>query len=549
MKKDKILEYYEGNPDTIEEFDDENGEYITSYGYRNPNVISFAYFQTSLDGGKEFIYEKGLSHYAISGEIAKKIIGKAYASEDVDHDFVSTVTFAIYNNAAYKGRVFLNINAITTWTQVSSRKLAEIVDKMGGLEKFEDFIYVNPEGNGRDNMSVIDYINSNIEAKYEKHEEELMSHNIKDSSMIDPWMIDLIREYNTPNSKLADKTSKLGNMTIAQYNSLIHQEEKEPKKTIKENKDNMKNNKHQEEFSNYIKIMNEALQKNDYKAYEYVKEMLDEAVDESKHEKELMNELNTTNFGMLNHIFESELPTLIKTNKKAVRNVIKTIKEDKNLQSQFSFYNVIKEQYNSSHAEMITPEVALEKLVKIVCEEIDPKTIKKSNKKLRDVMIENNIIPSDFIDEESKKLYENGNVILTTKRTSNNMLPLAESYDAVCKWMTTHKDDKVKNTKDVDTLVREFEEKLKTNLNESEMSFVQEITDFRSPIAEKRKEKLFNKFKNECISKINDMLKEDAENAELKGLSEQINEMTFDKNNIVKDIAKLLEIRDILMDD
>lgn len=549
MKKDKILEYYEGNPDTIDEFDDENGEYITSYGYNNPNVISFAYFQTSLDGDKEFIYNKELSHYAISGEIAKKIIGKAYASEDVDHAFVSTVTFAIYSNAAYKGRVFLNINAITTWTQVSSRKLAEIVENMGGIEKFEDFVYVNPDANGRDNISVIDYINSNIEAKYEKNEEELMSHNIKDSSMIEPWMIDLIREYNTPNSKLADKTSKLGNMTIAQYNSLIHQEEKEPKKTIKENKDNMKNNKHQEEFSNYIKIMNEALQKNDYKAYEYVKEMLDEAVDESKHEKELMNELNTINFGVLNHIFESELPTLIKTNKKAVRNVIKTIKEDKNLQSQFSFYNVIKEQYNSSHAEMITPEVALEKLVKIVCEEIDPKTIKKSNKKLRDVMIENNIIPSDFIDEESKKLYENGNVILTTKRTSNNMLPLAESYDAVCKWMAAHKDDKVKNTKDVDTLVREFEEKLKTNLNESEMSFVQEITDFRSPIAEKRKEKLFNKFKNECISKINDMLKEDTENAELKGLSEQINEMTFDKNNIVKDIAKLLEIRDILMDD
>jgi uncharacterized coiled-coil DUF342 family protein len=81
------------------------------------------------------------------------------------------------------------------------------------------------------------------------------------------------------------------------------------------------------------------------------------------------------------------------------------------------------------------------------------------------------------------------------------------------------------------------------------MSFVQEITDFRSPIAEKRKEKLFNKFKDECITKINDMLKEDGDNAELKGLSEQINEMTFDKNNIVKDIAKLLEIRDILMDD
>ena len=161
----------------------------------------------------------------------------------------------------------------------------------------------------------------------------------------------------------------------------------------------------------------------------------------------------------------------------------------------------------------------------------------------------NNIIPSDFIDDESKKLYESGNVILTTKRTSNNMLPLAESYDAVCKWMDNHKDDKKNNGKDVDALVEEFENKLKTNLNESEMSFVQEITDFRSPIAEKRKEKLFNKFKNECISKINDMLKEDSDNVELKGLSEQINEMTFNKESIVKDIAKLLEIRDILIDD
>ena len=114
--------------------------------------------------------------------------------------------------------------------------------------------------------------------------------------------------------------------------------------------------------------------------------------------------------------------------------------------------------------------------------------------------------------------------------------------------MDDHKDDK-KVSKDVETLVREFEEKLKNNLNESEMSFVQQITDFRSPIAEQRKEKLFNKFKNECIEKINTMLKEDADNVELKGLSEQISGMQFNKESIVKDIAKLLEIRDILMDD
>lgn len=311
----------------------------------------------------------------------------------------------------------------------------------------------------------------------------------------------------------------------------------------------MNNKKYQEEFSNYIAIMNEALQKDDYKAYEYAKDMLEEAIDESKHQKKLMNEMNTTNFGVLNHIFENELPTLIKTNKKGVKEVIKTIKEDKNLKNEFNFYNVIKEQYNSKLAEIIIPETVLEKLTKIVCEDIDLKTVKASNKKLRDVMIENNITPSDFVDAESMKLYENGNVILTTKKTTNNMIPLLESYDAVCKWMTAHKDDKKPNGEDIDTLIENFENKLKTNLNESEISFVQEITDFKNPIAEKRKEKLFNKFKNECIDKINAMMKEDTDNVALKGLSDQINEMKFNKDSIVEDIAKLLEIRDILMDD
>lgn len=318
---------------------------------------------------------------------------------------------------------------------------------------------------------------------------------------------------------------------------------------IEKNNYDMKNNKYQEEFSNYINIMSEALQKEDYKAYEYAKDILEETIEESKHEKELMKEMDTTNFGVLNHIFENELPTLIKTNKKAVKDVINTIREDKNLKSQFDFYNVIKEQYNSKHAEMVTPEVVLAKLTEIVGESIDLKTIKASNKKLKDVMVENNIIPSDFIDEESKKLYESGNVILTTKKTTNNMIPLVESFDTVCKWMDAHKGDKKDEGKTPDELIREFEDKLRANLTESEISFVQQITDFRSPIAEQRKEKLFNKFKNECLDKINDMLKEDAENVELQSLGKQLDEMKFNKESIVKDIAKLLEIRDILMDD
>lgn len=550
--RQRVDEYYEGDPDTIDEFNDNDGELIKSINYRDKNVISFGFFQTSLDGGKEFIYKLDICHHDICKDIANKIIGKAMASEDIEDYEVKEVASSIYSAAAYKGRIFLDANIITTWSRVSSATLQELLNLMGGVEKWKHLSYIVPrwydsitwetDEISQKNINVLEYISKGIDAD-ESRDKKQMERDFK--PLVDEWIIDTIREYNRPNSTLAAKTAKLGNMTIAQYNSLIHQEEKEPKQTIKENNINMKDNKYQD----YINIMSEALQKDDFKAYEYVKEMLDEAIEESKHEKELMNEMNTTNFGVLNHIFENELPTLIKTNKKAVRNVIKTIKEDKNLINQFNFYNVIKEQYNGSHADMISSKEAIENLAKIVGENIDLKTVKASNKKLRNVMIESGVKPSNFVDEESRKLYENGDVILTSKRNTNNMISLVESYNAVSKWMDAHKSDKVKDGKNPDEMIREFEEKLKDNLNESEISFVQQITDFRTPIAEQRKEKLFNKFKNECINKINEMLKEDAENVELKGLSDQINEMSFNKETIVKDIAKLLEIRDILMDD
>jgi hypothetical protein len=148
-----------------------------------------------------------------------------------------------------------------------------------------------------------------------------------------------------------------------------------------------------------------------------------------------------------------------------------------------------------------------------------------------------------------RTLYESGHNIFTKKNSVANVATLAESTNNICKYMNKHKGDVINESVDPSKLVKNFESKLKDTLTESEMSFVQQITDFRSPIAEKRKEKLFNKFKNECIEKINQMLKEDAENTELKQLKSQLEEQKFNKESIVKDIAKLLEIRDILMDD
>lgn len=311
----------------------------------------------------------------------------------------------------------------------------------------------------------------------------------------------------------------------------------------------MMNKEYNKEFSNYINIMSEALKREDFKAYEYTKSMLDECIEECKEDKALMNEMKTSNFGVLNHIFESQLPTLLKVNKKAVRDVVKAIREDVNLRSEFNFYNVIKNQYNSDLSSKIGAEVMLNEIADVIINNINQDTVIDSNKKLRKIMEDNNVTPIDYVDDDSRKLYESGHILLTNKKKASNMIALMESQKSVCEYMENHKVINDAKKKDVGSLIEEFENKLKTNLNESEMSFVKQITDFKSPIAEQRKEKLFNKFKNECVEKLNKMLKEDKGNESLKSLSKQIGEMKYNNESIVGDIAKLLEIRDILSND
>lgn len=556
-----ILEYFTGNPDTIDERDDDTGDLIKSWYYEMSRGFSFGWFQTSIDGKKEFVAEEHTSHYELTRQLAIKLIGNAINDDSITQRTITQVGYAINETSAFKGRTFSDPKVITTWHKVSSSKLSEIIDNLGGIELFKDYTYVYPKEYDNEyaliedggSMSVIEYLESNATflSKYDAHNMEI---DLKSSMNIDNKVYDIIKRYNDSygesSGSWAAQKERSGWKTLAQRNATIYQEGKKQLNTIKDNSNMKISNDYKNEFSNYINIMNEALKRNDFKAYDSVKYMLDEAIDDCKHRDSLLSEMNTNNFGILNHIFEQELPTLIKTNKKAVKEVIKLIKEDKNLLNEFKFYNAIKNQYKGDTVNAIGSNVVLEKLAEIAVKGINQGSVKESNKKLKKLMFENNIVPSDFVDEESRKLYECGHIILTRKKTTSNMIPLMESYHSVCEYMDKHKNDKVnESSRNIDDVINEFEEKLKTNLNESEMSFVQQITDFRTPIAEQRKEKLFNKFKNECVEKIDEMLKEDESNSNLKGLKSQISEMKFNKDTIVTDIAKLLEIRDILMDD
>ena len=87
---------------------------------------------------------------------------------------------------------------------------------------------------------------------------------------------------------------------------------------------------------------------------------------------------------------------------------------------------------------------------------------------------------------------------------------------------------------------------MKETLTESEIDLVKTITSAREPLAEARREKLFNAYRDECIKKVNEMIEAEPSNEELKGLKSQIESKTYNKESIVEDMAKLLAIRDVL---
>ena len=144
MKK-YLIEYFAGDPDTMSEYNDDTQAYIRSWYYSDDPGISFGWFQTSLDGGHEFVSGVDTCHYELTQDIGRKIVGKAAASEDLEEDDIQGVGYAVNNLSAYKGRTFSDPKIITTWHKVSSDKLYEILELLGGVEQFADYYYVFPK--------------------------------------------------------------------------------------------------------------------------------------------------------------------------------------------------------------------------------------------------------------------------------------------------------------------------------------------------------------------------------------------------------------------
>ena len=299
-------------------------------------------------------------------------------------------------------------------------------------------------------------------------------------------------------------------------------------------------------ITRWDKIINEAynaLESNDFSAYDTLMERAHETYENYKKDRSLVYEC--TNFGLANYVFEEALPQLFKNNKSAVKEYMSLVKEDKNLKTQLKFYTAMRNYNNTLDADKYLTE-----MIELTANEVNPKTLQESNNKIANLIKKHEIKPNERLSDDMVGLYESCDYLFKNKRKLTNLSQVNEAFNTVVSYMKQHPSTKMNESKNnFNALIEEFEKKYGNMLSEAERDFVKEITQAKENDRNNKKEKLFNNLKTECLSIIDKLLSEsNADDVDgLNAIKEQINAKNFCHETLVQDVAKLLEIRDILI--
>lgn len=287
----------------------------------------------------------------------------------------------------------------------------------------------------------------------------------------------------------------------------------------------------------------QALSENDFGKMEESMDVIAESYGKYMEIKGKEDALRKADFATLQCVLESALPRLFAKKDKALRDITKLIREDKNLMGQFKFLDAMKKYDNSSDANNYVCES-----IELACRDIDTKSVAKSNARLADALIENEIIDAADIDEDERLFNENCNYVLSTKKSLRNLNETSSRISRIGDYIKAHPMVN-KGSVDVASMAESIEKKAKS-LNEDEKRLIKTITEGYSEESNYRKEKLFNEIKASCLDKIHEMIRtnEGYEKERLVTLKETIESKPFNADTIVEDIAKLLEIGAVLTD-
>lgn len=209
----------------------------------------------------------------------------------------------------------------------------------------------------------------------------------------------------------------------------------------------------------------------------------------SLHKDEEYNDDNTPidmlygenkNFGIINTIFEEAAPNLFKTKngRKAIKEYVNLMKDDKNLAKQYMFYNTI-----MKNGTLLNSTEFVKESVEFI-KNIDKNTLIESNNKLLSLIKKYNINENIDIDDEKIKLFENCEYLILNKKKLSNLSTYLNCINNIGLYVENHSSKETINEttkiEDIDKMISEFNRKYSTTLNEEESALVKDIMDNRS---------------------------------------------------------------------
>lgn len=278
-------------------------------------------------------------------------------------------------------------------------------------------------------------------------------------------------------------------------------------------------------------------------------ETLERKIYESEREN-LLNGLGSRSIGSMASLFENISDKLFEgeAGKKLIRKYVKAINENADLKKAYQFRNAVIEPRTNN------PESYLNEAISMTS--IDKANYETGKEKLGQVLKE----MVNFVEVGNADilllLHENENVsdsieyLLSNKKNFKTLRDYVFNKEIVKEYITENKkpivNEGVEDERSTTELIDGLNVALKS-LNEWQRDAMTRVTEGRlSRIGD---DKLFEEFKEECLSVMKEKIEESDDTGEvskLKLMEGQLSEKVYDKDNFINDIMNLAELKQTL---
>lgn len=289
--------------------------------------------------------------------------------------------------------------------------------------------------------------------------------------------------------------------------------------------------------------------------FQRLKESLNDVIDKRITKMKLdecINSFNALSFACLNEIFKNTVDKLYETKegKRLIKKYVKTIKESNDLKKVYSIYNIVNSPNKINDGTLFIKESI--SLIK----EIDKKNYGDSLSSISDIVKECAVsanLDTEAIENIKDKYHgsisESLDYVLFNKMDMNNIVEYTNGLSRITNFINEnkkHENDLMAEGKSICELIGDFDKLFTNDIEIWESTAIKDIS--LAELSGKDKKGVFEKYKSECLSIIEENLNEkDVENSSrFQGMKEKLMKKEFNSDTIVEDILMLSELKHVL---